>query len=87
VSNSVRNERRHVRLEIRVSGRVARWFILRPKIPIPVYFGMEYVGIFMAIWYVLQPFGKFHGPLVYVLCGHLVYSVATWNSLWSFGTS
>jgi hypothetical protein len=32
---------------------------------------------FIAIWYILWPFGIF--------CGHLVYFVAIWYILWPFG--
>jgi hypothetical protein len=41
---------------------------------------MENVGTyvyFMAIWYIMWPFG--------LLCGLLVYYVAFWYILWSFG--
>jgi hypothetical protein len=41
--------------------RVARWFILRPKIPIWVHFGGPWNG---KCWYNLWPFGKNHGRLV-----------------------
>jgi hypothetical protein len=41
--------------------RVARWFILRPKIPIWVHFGGPCNG---KCWYNLWPFGKNHGRLV-----------------------
>jgi hypothetical protein len=32
---------------------------------------------FVAVWYILWPFGIF--------CGHLAYFVAIWNILWPFG--
>jgi hypothetical protein len=56
-----------------VLTRVARWFVFKSKIPILVRFGGSWIrkccyilwpfGIFMAIWYNLQPFG--------LVCGHL----------------
>jgi hypothetical protein len=33
--------------------------------------------VFMALWYILWPFGKF--------CGHLVYFMVIWFVLWPFG--
>jgi hypothetical protein len=51
--------------------RVARWFIFKPKNPNLGGPGMENVGIFMTIWNILRPFGKFYGNLVQfvVICG------------------
>jgi hypothetical protein len=47
-----------------VVSRVARWLVLKPKIPIWVNFGGPYAGIcyghleyFTVIWYILLPFG------------------------------
>jgi hypothetical protein len=48
-------------------ARVARWYILKPKIPfwqILEGLEMEDVGIFMTIWYILRPTGKVYGHLV-----------------------
>jgi hypothetical protein len=41
--------------------RVARWFILKPKIPIWVNFGRPYNG---ECFYILRPFGRLYGHLV-----------------------
>jgi hypothetical protein len=59
--------------------RVARWFFLRSKIPIWVYFGGPCNGKcwFMSIFYNLCPF-----VIIYV---HLVLCMADWCSLCSFG--
>jgi hypothetical protein len=43
--------------------------IFKPKIPIWVNFGGPWNG---KCRYILRPFGTFYGPLVYVLCGHVV---------------
>jgi hypothetical protein len=29
-------------------------------------------------WYILWPFALFYGRLVYIFCGHLVYSMVIW---------
>jgi hypothetical protein len=55
--------------------RVARWFILRPKFPIWVYFGGPWKG---KCWYILRPFG--------IIYDHLVKYMAVRYRLWSFGT-
>jgi hypothetical protein len=81
---------------------VARWFVLRPKIPIRVYFGVPWNGhcwyIFTAMWYNLWPFGSVYGRLVVFmavwLClwpfgcvyGRLVVFMAVWKCLWPFGS-
>jgi hypothetical protein len=59
----------------RFQSRVARWFILKPKIPIRVHFGAPWKGkcfyiydhleYFMAIWYNLWHFGIVGGQLLY----------------------
>jgi hypothetical protein len=53
------------------SDGVARWFILKPKIPIWVNFGGFCNG---RCWYILLPFGLFYGRLVNFM--------AIWFSLW-----
>jgi hypothetical protein len=48
-------------------NRVASWFILRPKIPIGYVLeglGMDIVGIFYAIWYILLSFGIIYDHLL-----------------------
>jgi hypothetical protein len=45
-----------------VLGRVARWHIFKPKIPIWVNFGGSYNG---RCWYILWPFDYFKGHLSY----------------------
>jgi hypothetical protein len=42
-------------------GRVARWFVFKPKIAIWVNFGGPWNG---KCWYLLLPFGIFYGNLV-----------------------
>jgi hypothetical protein len=69
-------------------GRVARWYIFKPKIQIWVNFGgycrgtcwhfLWHFGLFAAIWYNLRPFGIFNA--------NLVHFVDIWYILWSFGT-
>jgi hypothetical protein len=54
-------------------GRVARWYIFLPKIPIWVTLG-EMNG---KCWYILWPFGIFYGKLI--------YKMAFWYILWLFG--
>jgi hypothetical protein len=49
--------------------RVARWFILRPKFPIWVYFGGPWNG---KCRYILRSFGIFHEVLVYLIYGRFV---------------
>jgi hypothetical protein len=44
--------------------RVARWCISKPKIPIWVNIGGPCNG---RCWFILRPFGKFYGHLVYML--------------------
>jgi hypothetical protein len=45
--------------------RIARWFLLRPKLPIWVYFGGPWNGkYFMSIWNILQLWDIFNGHLV-----------------------
>jgi hypothetical protein len=44
---------------------------------------MQDVGIFMAIWYILRPFGSICGHLVYlrpfgIFYGYLVYFLLFW---------
>jgi hypothetical protein len=63
-------------------GRVLQWKLL---------------AYFIAIWYILLPFGLFYCHLVYfiaiwsillpfgIFCGDLVYFVAIWCILWQFG--
>jgi hypothetical protein len=48
--------------------------ILRPKIPIWVYFGGPWNG---KCWYILWPFG--------IIYDHLVNYMAVWYCMWSFG--
>jgi hypothetical protein len=68
-----------------MSTRVARWFILRPKIGYTLEgLAMEDVGglfghlvYFTAIWSILRPFGLFYG--------HLIYFTAIWSILRPFG--
>jgi hypothetical protein len=65
-----------------MSTRVARWFILRPKIGYTLEgLAMEDVGglfghlvYFTAIWSILRPFGLFYG--------HLIYFMAIWHIMW-----
>jgi hypothetical protein len=56
-------------LKIIYVSRVARWYILKPKIPIWVKFWSvlqsKILANFMAIWSTLLPFRKFYGNLVY----------------------
>jgi hypothetical protein len=47
--------------------RVVRWFIFKPQIPIWVNFGDS---CHVRVWYILWPFGKFSG--------HLIYFMAPW---------
>jgi hypothetical protein len=56
---------RRLLARLRPYVRVARWYIVNPKIPIWVNFGMEKVGLFsgrlayiIAILYILWPFGN-----------------------------
>jgi hypothetical protein len=49
-------------------GRVARWFVFKPKIPTLVKFGGPWNG---KCCYSLLPFGKIYGHLV--VSGHLMY--------------
>jgi hypothetical protein len=51
----------------RFSGRVARWFVFKPKIPNLVIFGGPQNGNY---WNILWSFGIFYG--------HLVYFIAIW---------
>jgi hypothetical protein len=56
-------------------SRVARWRILKPKIPIWVNFGGSCNG---RCWYIIWPFGLFYGCLVClwpfdIFYGYLVY--------------
>jgi hypothetical protein len=55
-------------------SRVARWFVLKPKIPIWINLGGSFNG---KSWYILWPVGLFYG--------HWKYFMAIWYSLWSFG--
>jgi hypothetical protein len=48
---------------------VASWFILRPKIPNWVYFGVPWNG---KCWYILRPFG--------IIYDRLVQFVVIWNT-------
>jgi hypothetical protein len=43
---------------------IARWYILKPKIPVWVNFRGPWNGHFMAIWSILRQFGEFYGHLV-----------------------
>jgi hypothetical protein len=53
--------RRKINIVATAEFRVARWFILRPNIPIWVYFGELWNG---KCWYILRPFGKIYGHSV-----------------------
>jgi hypothetical protein len=62
--------------------RVARWFVLKPKIPIWVNFGealdWKMLIYLMDIWNILQTFGIFYRHLEYFMtlrtfCDHLVH--------------
>jgi hypothetical protein len=55
-------------------SRVARWFVFKPKIKIWIKFRGPWRG---KCCHILWPFGIFY-------C-HLVYFIAVWCSLWSFG--
>jgi hypothetical protein len=44
-----------------IANRVARWFILRPKIPISIHFGGPWNG---KCWYILWQFGIIYDHLV-----------------------
>jgi hypothetical protein len=48
----------------RQASRVARWYILKPQIPLWVNFGGPWNG---KCWYILWPFGIFHGRLVHFM--------------------
>jgi hypothetical protein len=51
----------------RIRSRVARWFIFKQKYQIGYILGglgMENAGIYLTIWNILRPFGKFYGSLV-----------------------
>jgi hypothetical protein len=54
-----------------VLGRVASWFIFKPKISLWVNFGGN---CYRRCWYILWTFGLFYG--------HLVYFKAIWYILW-----
>jgi hypothetical protein len=54
-------------------GRVARWFVFKPKIPISEKFSVPQVG---KCWYILWPFGIF--------CDHSVHIVLIWYILFLF---
>jgi hypothetical protein len=46
----------------RGGGRVARWYIFKPKIQIWVIFwrlDLEKIGIFLVIWNILRTFGTY----------------------------
>jgi hypothetical protein len=58
----------------RSHSRVARWYIIIPKISFWVHFEEPSNG---KCWHVLRSFGKF--------CGHLVQFMIVWYNLWSFG--
>jgi hypothetical protein len=58
-------------MDTRERGRVARWFILRPKIPIWVYFGGPWNG---KCWYILRSFD--------IIYDNLVKYMAVWYSFW-----
>jgi hypothetical protein len=71
-------------------SKVSKLYIFKPKIPIWLNFGGYYLELkmcvpilygqleyFMAIWYILCPFGIFNG--------HLVYFMAIWCILCPFG--
>jgi hypothetical protein len=74
---SILNDAPVIRQNVRVKVdecRVARWFILIPKIPIWVNFGGPWNG---KCWYVFWPFGIFYGHLVqfmavWYMSGHLI---------------
>jgi hypothetical protein len=57
-----------------VEIRVARWYIFNPKIPIWVNFGGSCNGRFLCMLWLFGPFS-----------GNLVYFMALWYILWSFG--
>jgi hypothetical protein len=56
--------------EKRITVRVARWFVFKPKIPIWVKFG----GSCYGRWFILWPFGLFYR--------HWKYFMASWFILW-----
>jgi hypothetical protein len=58
-----------------VAGRVARWFIFKPKIPIWGKFSGPQIE---KCWYISWPFGMFYG--------HMGYCMTIWHSLCLFGT-
>jgi hypothetical protein len=56
-------------------GRVARWFVFKPKIQIWVIFGGSWIG---RCLYILWKLSLLHGPLLYFMhiwyiCGNLEY--------------
>jgi hypothetical protein len=57
------------------NGRVARWYIFKPKIPIWVNIGGPWNG---KCWYILWLYG--------ILDSHLEYLTDIWYILWPFGT-
>jgi hypothetical protein len=67
--------------------RVARWF--RPKIPILAHFRGSCNGrcwvYFRDIWYILRPVDTIYGHLIQFRYVHLVYFVAIWYIVWTFG--
>jgi hypothetical protein len=54
-------------------GRVARWFVFKPKIPILVNLGGFCNG---KTWYIFRPIGLFYGRWKYFM--------AIWYILWYF---
>jgi hypothetical protein len=72
--NSSSGQTSHLLLQPRIVNtavaRVARWHIVKPKIPIWVSFGVSCYGLFYGhlvnfttIWYIFWPFGTFCGLL------------------------
>jgi hypothetical protein len=66
-------------------ARVARWYISAPKILIEVCFGGPLNGwkmlvYFMAIWYVLRPFGKLYSHMVFLWSFNIfMYVCSFWD--------
>jgi hypothetical protein len=68
-----------IRFAFRFSIRVARWFVLKPKIQIWVNFGGSCNGRRRCIlWTLLWSFVIFYGDLAYVVRGKLVYFSPFW---------
>jgi hypothetical protein len=75
---------RMLRFESQLKAGVARWYILKPNIPIWINFGGFCNGrcvytfghlVYLAvIWHVLLPFGIFYGHLVYFMVIWYIFS-------------